>query len=85
LLQSKISKVKITLFLVLFALMTPLGSWISANFEIADHTTTYISAIVIGILLHVSTTIIFEASKNHTFNASKLGVIVAGIILAYLM
>ncbi len=85
LIQSKISRLKVTLFLILFALMTPLGSWISANFEIADHITTYISAIVIGILLHVSTTIIFEASKNHTFNASKLGVIVAGIILAYLM
>lgn len=85
LIQSKISRIKVALFLVLFAFMTPLGSWISANFEIADPITTYMSAIVIGILLHVSTTIIFEASKNHTFNASKLGVIVAGIILAYLM
>lgn len=85
LLQSKIGKYKVAFFLILFALMTPLGSWMSANFEILNEYTTYISAVVIGIFLHVSTTIIFEASKTHTFNASKLGVIIAGILLAYLM
>jgi len=85
LLQSNIGKIKVALFLILFALMTPLGSWMSANFEILNEYTTYISAVVIGIFLHVSTTIIFEASKTHTFNASKLAVIVAGIVLAYFM
>ncbi|HSM63419.1 MAG TPA: ZIP family metal transporter [Gillisia sp.] len=83
--KSKIGKVKAVMFLVFFALMTPLGSWIAGNFEIVDQYIPYINAVVIGIFLHVSTTIIFEASKNHTFNASKLGVIVAGIVLAYLM
>lgn len=83
--KSKIGKVKAVMFLVFFALMTPLGSWIAGNFEIVDQYIPYINALVIGIFLHVSTTIIFEASKNHTFNASKLGVIVAGIVLAYLM
>jgi len=85
LLQSKISKVNVFIFLGLFAIMTPLGSWIAGNFEIVNLYSTYISAIVIGIFLHVSTTILFEASKNHTFNASKLGVIVAAIILAYIL
>jgi zinc transporter ZupT len=85
LLQSNIAKFKVALFLIIFAFMTPLGSWMSANFEILNEYTTYISAVVIGIFLHVSTTIIFEASKTHTFNASKLGVIVAGILLAYLL
>lgn len=85
LLQSNMKKYKVALFLTLFALMTPLGSWISANFQILNEYTHYISAVVIGIFLHVSTTIIFEASKTHTFNASKLGVIIAGILLAYLM
>lgn len=83
--KSKIGKVKAVMFLIFFALMTPLGSWIAGNFEIVDQYIPYINAMVIGIFLHVSTTIIFEASKNHTFNASKLGVIVAGIVLAYLM
>ncbi|SDL20922.1 hypothetical protein SAMN04488034_102635 [Salinimicrobium catena] len=85
LLHSKIGKLRVILFLSIFAVMTPLGSWLHANFEILDTYAVYIYAVVIGIFLHVSTTILFEASKNHTFNASKLGVVVLGIILAYLL
>ncbi|QED36738.1 ZIP family metal transporter [Antarcticibacterium arcticum] len=85
LLNSNIGKPRAILFLVLFAIMTPLGSWLQANFEGILKYSTYINAMVIGIFLHVSTTILFEASKNHSFNASKLGVIVFGILLAYLL
>lgn len=85
LLHSKIGKLRVILFLSIFAVMTPLGSWLHVNFEILDTYAVYIYAVVIGIFLHVSTTILFEASKNHTFNASKLGVVVLGIILAYLL
>lgn len=85
LIHSKIGKPKVIMFLMIFALMTPLGSWLQSNFEILDTYNTYISALVIGIFLHVSTTILFESSKNHKFNASKLGVIVIGILLAYLL
>lgn len=85
LLNSNIGKPRAILFLVLFAIMTPLGSWLQANFEGILKYNTYINAMVIGIFLHVSTTILFEASKNHSFNASKLGVIIFGILLAYLL
>lgn len=85
LLSSKITRVQAFLFLVIFAIMTPLGSWAEANFEILSRYESYINAVVIGIFLHVSTTILFEASKNHKFNASKLLVIVLGILLAYLI
>jgi len=85
LLNSNIGKFRAILFLALFAIMTPLGSWLQANFSAIDQYHTYINAMVIGIFLHVSTTILFEASKNHSFNASKLGVIVFGILLAYLL
>ena len=76
---------KVILFLAIFAVMTPLGSLVHSYFEILDTYATYINAIVIGIFLHVSTTILFEASKNHSFNISKLAVIVVGILLAYLL
>lgn len=85
LLHSKIGKARVILFLSVFAIMTPIGSWLHANFNGLDNYAIYIYAVVIGIFLHVSTTILFEASKNHTFNASKLGVVVLGIILAYLL
>ncbi|MCF4102766.1 ZIP family metal transporter [Gillisia sp. M10.2A] len=85
LIHSKISKFQVFLFLSIFASMTPLGSWIQSNFTQLDQYNYFISAAVIGIFLHVSTTILFEASKNHTFNASKLAVIIFGILLAYLL
>ena len=83
LIQSKLSKPKVFLFLAFFALMTPLGSWLKNNVEVLSEFAPYINAVVIGIFLHVSTTILFESSKNHSFNASKLGVIILGILLAY--
>lgn len=85
LLHAKIGKAKVILFLTIFAVMTPLGSWLHNNVGILEKYAILINAIVIGIFLHVSTTILFEASKNHTFNASKLGVVIGGIILAYLL
>ena len=39
-------------------------------------------AIVIGIFLHVSTTILFESSEGHKFNAYKMLAIAAGLALA---
>ena len=81
--SSKISNPKIFLFLGLFAIMTPLGTFLSENFEFF---TTYfyeISALVIGIFLHISTTILFESNEGHKFNIVKLSTIVLAIIIAY--
>lgn len=71
------------LFLLVFASMTPLGAFAKAVFPALQEHTTLINAFVVGVLLHVSTTILFESSKNHQFNASKLVVILLGIIIAY--
>ncbi len=83
LVQSKLSRTKVFLFLAFFALMTPLGSWLKNSVPVIAQYSAYINAVVIGIFLHVSTTILFESSKNHSFNASKLGVIILGVLLAY--
>lgn len=85
LLSSNIGKSKTALFLFVFAAMTPLGSWLSANFTIIQEFEVYLNSIVIGIFLHISTTILFEASKNHRFNATKMAAILAGILIAYLL
>ena len=74
--------------LVIFAAMPPLGalssSFLSENL-IADLSQyyNYIMAIVIGIFLHISTTILFESNEEHRFNTIKLVVIVAGAALAF--
>lgn len=85
LLHSDLGKTKIAFFLILFALMTPLGSFLQAHTDFFEPIEVYINAMVIGIFLHISTTILFESSKNHQFNASKMMTIILGIVLAYLL
>ncbi|WP_055445618.1 ZIP family metal transporter [Lacinutrix mariniflava] len=82
-LASKMSKSKSLAFLLLFALMTPFGVFLSANFTFLENYHIQISAIVIGIFLHISTTILFESNENHKFNITKLVTIISAIIIAY--
>ncbi len=70
-------------FLFFFALMTPLGSYISTHYDLVHQYETQITAVVIGIFLHVSTTILFESSKNHKFNLSKMTAVIVAIVIAY--
>lgn len=83
LLNSKISKLNSSIFLILFALMTPLGAFMPSQILFLQDYTNYVNAFVVGVLLHVSTTILFESSKDHQFNSSKLAVILIGILIAY--
>ncbi|MDR6300364.1 ZIP family metal transporter [Mesonia maritima] len=85
LLTSNLSKGKILFFLILFALMTPLGSLLHQHFAVLAEIENYVHALVIGIFLHVSTTILFESSKNHQFSFSKTISIVVGIAIAYFL
>ena len=85
LLASNINKFQIFIFLVFFALMTPLGSYLATLDFWTESLKTHVNALVVGVLLHVSTTILFESSKNHQFNATKFAVILLGIGLAYML
>lgn len=73
------------LFIFFFALMTPLGNYISNNFDSVQKYEPQITAVVIGIFLHVSTTILFESSKNHKFNPKKMGAVILAVVLAYFL
>ena len=68
------------LFLILFALTTPLGAVIGlyVNPEDVGLDVHVILAIVVGMFLHISTTIIFETSENHRINLLKLICILVG-------
>ncbi|NNL15605.1 MAG: ZIP family metal transporter, partial [Flavobacteriaceae bacterium] len=63
----------------------PLGSYLSEIAPFFESYETEISALVVGIFLHISTTILFESDKGHRFNVSKLIVIVAAVAIAYFM
>jgi len=82
---SNLSNAKTIIFLILFALMTPLGSYLSDKTPFFGNYETEITALVVGILLHISTTILFESDKGHKFNITKLLVIIAAIAIAYFL
>ena len=75
------------LLTILFGLMTPLGLITGYVLEVRE-TFAYMDlllAIVVGMFLHISTTIIFETTENHKFNLMKLMSIVVGCGLAMIM
>lgn len=82
-LNTQLSKKAIFLFMLTFALMTPLGTFMAGTLPIVNDYYTEITAIVIGILFHISSTIIFESSEGHKFNIAKISMIILGVALAY--
>lgn len=80
LLQSGMRRGKAIAILTLFAAMAPLGMFISAHTTLANYSRE-LMAVVIGIFMHISTTILFEASDVHRFNFAKLGAILIGTAL----
>ena len=81
--HSNFNKTTIFLLLLTFAFMTPFGTILSERLPILNTYYSEISAVVIGILFHISSTIIFESSEGHKFNIAKISMIVVGILLAY--
>ncbi|MFX0558293.1 ZIP family metal transporter [Maribacter sp. CXY002] len=83
LLRAKIKPLYCGLFIVLFSLMTPFGTFLADNFTLISKYQNQLNAVVIGVLLHISTIILFESSEGHKFNLRKLIVIIMGIVIAY--
>jgi len=89
-LASGMSKTKSFLMLGIFALMTPLGSILS-NFlsqSFINSIPIYfdvIMGVVVGIFLHVSTSILYETSEDHQYNRQKFFTVIIGIIIALLV
>ena len=81
-LNAELNKTALFFFMLSFAIMTPLGTLISESFPILNNYYNEITAVVIGILFHISSTIIFESSEGHKFNIAKISMIIFGIGLA---
>jgi zinc and cadmium transporter len=87
LIENKLSKSSVASLLILFALMSPLGYWLS--FEVGQGSIGNIEVyfdkimgVVIGIFLHISTTILFESSVDHKFNLKKIVAVLLGVSIA---
>ncbi len=87
LLHARQSKTKTTILLGIFALMSPLGYLLSfrigeGTFGDIDIYFESIMGVVIGIFLHISTTILFESSVDHKFNLKKFVAVLLGVGIA---
>lgn len=77
-------------YLVIFALMTPLGSFLCHIIPFASEVSlklffNSVMAVVVGIFLHVSTSILFETSENHKYNLQKFITVVIGLGVAFII
>ena len=81
----ELSKRKSVIYLIAFALASPLGLFLSqylmAGEIVSSSYFNYLFAVVCGNFLHISTTIVYESSSDHKFNARKMMValVAAGI------
>lgn len=89
-LMSGQSALKSMLALFIFSLMTPIGALLTSYIfpsalDINGLFGFGALAIVIGIFLHISTTILFENDEHHRFNIIKLITILVGFASAFLI
>ncbi|MEN0055144.1 MAG: ZIP family metal transporter [Mucilaginibacter sp.] len=87
LLTNKQSKRNTIFFVVLFAIMAPAGYFFSTalsngNIGNLQHYFNRIMGVVIGIFLHISTTILFESNADHRFNRRKMIAVLLGTVVA---
>ncbi|MEJ7558371.1 MAG: ZIP family metal transporter [Pedobacter sp.] len=87
LMQNHFNKTKIIMYISVFAVMAPLGFYVSngiSNGSIGgvENYFNRIMGIVIGIFLHISTTILFESSVEHKVSKRKMVAVLLGISIA---
>lgn len=85
--MSTVSRFKSWFILLSFAFMTPAGMLLGHLLELGSmfKYMDLILAIVVGMFLHISTTIIFETSENHRFNLAKLSAILLGVGVSFFL
>ncbi|WP_166382151.1 MULTISPECIES: ZIP family metal transporter [unclassified Polaribacter] len=80
LIQTKYSKKITFIFLIVFAFMSPLGLLLGDKITFFTTYAKEITALIIGVFLHISTIILFEGSENHKFNLQKFIAIILGVL-----
>lgn len=85
LLNSSLKFTHALVFIILFSIMTPLGSFLAKESSFINVYSKELTALAIGVFLHISTVVLFESAQGHAFNLRKLVVIALGIGLAYFL
>lgn len=85
--QNKFNRSNVLFYISIFAIMAPLGFYVSyglSNGTIGgvENYFNKIMGIVIGIFLHISTTILFESSVDHKVSKRKMIAVLCGVGIA---
>lgn len=82
--ETQMKRQSLLIMLAVFSLMTPAGIWLAQTplipaTEIHKNSGVALAmAFVLGIFLHIATTIVFESAADHKFNLKKIAMIVSG-------
>jgi zinc and cadmium transporter len=87
LLQNHYKAADLLLYVGIFAIMAPLGFFLSYGISTGsiggiEMYFNKMMGIVIGIFLHISTTILFESSVDHKFTRRKMIAVIVGLAVA---
>lgn len=82
LLKSELPKQYAYMFIAFFALMSPIGNLLSEEVTFFQVYHIEITALIIGVFLHIATAILFESSQNHQFNIKKFVAVLLGFAVA---
>ena len=82
--QGGMQRVRIFVFLLFFASMSPLAAFLGNHLQFIAQYSVYINSFVVGILAHIGTTILFENEHSHVFNIRRFLLMFLAIIIAYL-
>lgn len=77
-------KFKAYAVLFIFSSMAPIGLLLAEEIQFLHQYHEYFMALVIGIFLYISTTILYETNQTHSFNTRKFISILVGFFIAVL-
>lgn len=80
-----VSKIKSFGYLSVFAIMGVLGSMLSVYFEFLHDYMGYVIGFVVGILLHVSISTLFDSKESHKYNFVRFVVVIIAFALAIVL
>lgn len=84
-LKATVPKTSLRWTWILFFAATPVfGMLIAGSLPQVPAVFGALNGILVGILLHISTTILFETADGHDFNARKLLTILGGLLMSWL-
>lgn len=74
---------KIIAMMLFFALIAPLGVYLGESIPLLTEYYRELTALTLGVFIHISTTILFESNQSHRFNFMKFFTTLLAVLIAW--